>query len=101
MRRKDPKCLHVDSCVLGIIHVYNLQIEPCVFVVVCLCLGHIHAERMRFSGKQNMREVPVMACDFLTVSDILEICVVHECCEITCDFLTAPDFLGKQFLNPT
>ena len=77
--------------------------SACYFLkAICeACLGRIHAERMRFSGKQNMREVPVMACDFLTVSDILEICVVHKCCEITCDFLTVPDFLGKQFLNPT
>ena len=54
-----------------------------------------------FLANQNMRKIRALACDFLTVSDFLDIYVVHVSCEINFDFLTASDFLGKQFLNPT
>ena len=48
-----------------------------------------------------MRKIRALVCDFLTVSDILDIYAMHRSCESTFDFLTASDFLGKQFLNPT
>ena len=54
-----------------------------------------------FLANQNMRKIRALVCDFLTVSDILDICAMHKSCESTCDFLTASDFPGKQFLNPT
>ena len=54
-----------------------------------------------FLANQKMRKIRAPVCDFQTVSDILDIYVVHRSCEITCNFLTASDFLGKQFLNPT
>ena len=54
-----------------------------------------------FLANQNMRKIRALVCDFLTVSDILDIYAMHRSCESTFDFLTASDFLGKQFLNPT
>ena len=54
-----------------------------------------------FLANENMRKIRALVCDFLTVSDILDIYAMHRSCESTFDFLTASDFLGKQFLNPT